>query len=258
MKNVIAYVRVSTDQQCGDDRFGLDAQREMISVYCRKNSMNVVQWVTDEGESGAKDNRPGFDRILYGDITNPPYEAVVVAKTDRVSRDIEMYFHYSYVLRLKNIELISVQEDFGENKIFASILRSFIIASAQAERDAITKRTSGGRAVKSAKGGYSGGRSPMGYKVFGGQLVINEEEAPLVRRIFELREQGKSMQAISDQVNSEGFKGRKGGKVTNSTICSIINNRKTYEGWYRYGKNGEWVKGQHEPILPPTTPGSEK
>ncbi|MDO5549299.1 MAG: recombinase family protein [Eubacteriales bacterium] len=257
MKSVVAYIRVSTDQQCREDKFGLDDQKKIIIDYCSENDMKIVRWIADEGESGAKDNRPGFDRILYGDITNPPYEAVVVAKTDRVSRDIEMYFHYSYLLRVKKVELISVTEDFGENKFFANILRSFVIASAEAEREAITRRTSGGRAIKSAKGGYSGGRAPMGYKALGGQLVIDKREASLVRRIFELKDQQNlTLRAIAAQVNKEGYTARNGGVISYGGVRNILDNRKTYEGWYRYGKNSEWVKGQHEPILPPTTPQS--
>ena len=54
MKNVVAYIRVSTDGQLGDDKFGLEAQREQIISYCGKNDMNIVKWFSDEGESGAK------------------------------------------------------------------------------------------------------------------------------------------------------------------------------------------------------------
>lgn len=71
MKNVVAYIRVSTDGQTGEDKFGLDVQREQIEEYCRKNDMNIVRWFSDEGESGAK-YRPGFDEIVYGEVNNPP------------------------------------------------------------------------------------------------------------------------------------------------------------------------------------------
>lgn len=57
----------------------MEAQKEQIEEYCRKNDMNIIKWFTDAGESGAKE-RPGFDSIVYGDVSNPPYEAVVVAK----------------------------------------------------------------------------------------------------------------------------------------------------------------------------------
>ena len=246
--NVIAYIRVSTDGQVGEDKFGLERQEEIIKEYCDKNGMTVVKWFRDEGESGAKE-RPGFDEIVYGEITNPPYEAVVVAKTDRVARDINVYYYYKMMLMKKDIKLISIAEDFGQFGVFANMLEAFTLCVAEMERDNITKRTSGGRKVKASKGGYSGGRAPMGYKVLNGQLIINEDEAPVVRRVFELRDSGTVLLDIVDILNKEGYVTRNGKKFVISTVQSIVNNRKTYEGYYHYGKNGEWVQGVHEPIL---------
>jgi len=246
--NVVAYIRVSTDNQCGDDKFGLDVQRKNIMEYCASNNMEIVKWFSDEGESGAKE-RPGFDEIVYGDVSNPPYEAVVVAKSDRVARDINIYFYYKMLLLKKDIKLISIAEDFGQFGVFANMLEAFTLCVAEMERDNINKRTSGGRRVKASKGGYSGGNAPMGYKVQNGQLVINEEEAEVVRKIFEWRDGGATLMSIVEELNDCGYHTRKGNKFVISTVQSIVNNRKTYEGWYRYGKDGEWVKGQHEPIL---------
>ena len=249
MKNVVAYLRVSTDGQTGEDKFGLESQRQMIIDYCAKNELNILDWYTDEGVSGASDDRPAFNQIVYGDVTNPPYEAVVVAKSDRIARDIYIYFAYRNELRKKNIDVISVTEDFGMFGAYAPILEAMLAAMAQIERQNINLRTSGGRKVKAAQGGYSGGRAPMGYKVQNGNLVINEEEAPTVRRIFELRDSGMALMGIVDTLNKEGYTTRNGKPFVISTVQSIVNNRKTYEGWYHYGKDGEWVKGAHEPIL---------
>lgn len=246
--NVIAYIRVSTDGQVGEDKFGLERQEEIITEYCKKNDMVIVKWFRDEGESGAKE-RPGFDEIVYGEVSNPPYEAVVVAKTDRVARDINVYYYYKMMLMKKDIKLISIAEDFGQFGVFANMLEAFTLCVAEMERDNITKRTSGGRKVKASKGGYSGGRAPMGYKVQNGGLVINESEVPAVKRIFELRDAGTVLLDIVDILNKEGYLTRNGKKFVLSTVQSVVNNRKTYEGYYHYGKNGEWVKGQHEAIL---------
>ena len=41
--NVVAYIRVSTDGQVGEDKFGLEAQREQIIDYCRRNDMNIAE-----------------------------------------------------------------------------------------------------------------------------------------------------------------------------------------------------------------------
>lgn len=246
--NVIAYLRVSTDGQCGEDKFGLDAQRTIINEYCEKNGHTVLKWYTDEGESGAKE-RPGFDEIVYGEVSNPPYEAVIVAKSDRVARDINIYYYYKMLLVKKDVKLISIAEDFGQFGVFSNMLEAFTLCVAEMERENINKRTSGGRKIKASHGGYSGGRAPMGYKVENKALVINEEEAEVVRFIFEQKFAGKTMLGTVDALNKRGFKTRNGKPFVISTVQSIWNNERTYRGEYRYGKDGEWVQGAHEPIL---------
>lgn len=246
--NVIAYTRVSTDGQCADDKFGLDAQKKQIIEYCEKHDMTIIQWFSDEGESGAK-YRPGFDEIVYGDVSNPPYEAVVVAKSDRVARDINIYYYYKASLLKKNINLISIAEDFGQFGVFSNMLESFVLCMAEMERENINKRTSGGRKIKAAQGGYSGGRAPMGYRVQDKKLVINPEEAEVVRFIFERKFNGETMLSTVDALNKAGYRTRNGKEFLISSVQSIWNNERTYRGEYRYGKDGEWVKGQHEPIL---------
>lgn len=248
MKNVVGYIRVSTDGQCKDDKFGLEVQKEQIIEYCNNNDMNIVKWYSDEGESGAKE-RPGFDEIVYGEVSNPPYESVVVAKSDRVARDIEIYYYYKMLLRKKNITLISIAEDFGKFGVFSDMLESFTLCVAKMERENINKRTSAGRAVKSSKGGYSGGRAPMGYRIENGSLVIDENEAKVVRFIFDKKASGETMLGTMRSLNEAGYKTRNGKDFVISTVQSIWNNERTYRGEYKYGKNGEWVKGQHEPIL---------
>lgn len=248
MKQVAAYIRVSTEGQVGEDKFGLDMQKEIIAEYCEKNGMEIIRWFSDEGESGAKE-RPGFDEIIYGEVSNPPYEKVVVAKSDRVARDINIYYYYKMMLRKKDIELVSVAEDFGQFGVFASMLEAFTLCAAQMERENINKRTSGGRKVKASRGGYSGGRAPMGYKVQDGNLVINEEEAKVVRFIFNEKCNGNTMLGTVRALNENGFKTRNGKEFVISTVQSIWNNERTYRGEYKYGENGEWVKGQHEPII---------
>lgn len=249
MKNVVAYIRVSTDGQTGEDKFGLEVQKQQIMEYCGKNGMNILKWYADEGESGAKE-RPGFDEIVYGEVSNPPVEAVVVAKTDRVARDIEIYYYYKMLLRKKEIELVSIAEDFGQFGVFSSMLESFTLCVAQMERDNINKRTSSGRAVKSAKGGYSGGRTPFGYKPENGKMVIVPEEAEVVREIFRMKDgEGKTYKAVVEHLNREGKKNRSGTAFSISTVQTIYENKKVYQGLYRYGKQADWVQGQHEAIL---------
>lgn len=251
MKNVVAYCRVSTDGQVGEDKFGIEAQKEQIMEYCSRNNMQISAWYIDEGVSGAKEERPEFDKILFsdGEVENPPVEAVVVAKSDRVARDINIYYYYKMLLRKKDVQLISISEDFGQFGVFSNMLEAFTLCVAEMERQNITKRTSSGRAVKASKGGYSGGRPPYGYRSQNGMLTVIEDEADVVREVFEMKNGGATYKQIVEKLNAEGRKSRSGSAWAISTLQVILGNEKLYRGFYRYGKTEDWVKGQHKAIL---------
>ena len=252
-KNVVGYCRVSTDNQVGDDKYGMAAQRRDIEKFCAENGYTIVNWFFEEAVSGHEDaeHRPELARILNGEITNPPIQAVIVAKNERLARKVENYFAFKYLLGRNNIDVISVQEDFGSSGMFKPMMEAMSAAFAEIERSFITLRMSTGRAAKSKKGGYAGGKAPYGYRSQRGskQLSLCEAEVPLVRRIFELYDRGYAFQRICDTLREDGYKTRKGGSFQPSTVQYIIRNKKTYQGYYKYGKDGEWVKGLHDPIL---------
>lgn len=248
-KNAIGYIRVSTEQQAGDDKFGVDAQKQEILLYANANGYNIVDWKIDE-ISGVKDDRPALNEILYGEnITNPPFEAVIVFKNDRLARDTKLYFYYLYTLEKRNIKLLSTKEEFAEGSEFANIYRALLQFVAEQERKNIALRTSKGRSIKASCGGYSGGRCPYGYSVKSGVLVINEDERPIVELIFEEKAKGTSMLAMVEVLATKGYTTRKKQIFQVSTIKSIILNEPFYRGLYKYGKEMNWVKGVHEPIL---------
>lgn len=244
MKKVVAYTRVSTDAQV--DKFGLDAQREMIQDYCDKHDMQIMMWYCDRGVSGVKEERPEFDRLLYGDVENPPVEAVIVAKNDRVSRDIKLYYYFKMLLKKRNIELISVSEDFGELGPMASFLEAFTLCVAEMERENITRRTSAGRKQKVNNGGYAGGRPPYGYYVVDGELKVNEIEAMVVRLVFDLRNKGMILREIADVLNQKGYKTQMGNEFNFGAVANILKNELVYKGQMRYGRV---YKGKQDKIL---------
>ena len=252
-KNAIGYVRVSTEGQAEDDRYGVDAQQTKIREYAEKHGYIIVAWFQDE-MSGASDERPEWNKILYGEgITNPPFEAVIAYKSDRIARDTKLYFYYLYVLEKRNIKLISTQEEFPEGE-FANIYRALMLFVAEQERKNIALRTGAGRKLKASAGGYSGGRAPFGYYIKDGQMIVDAEEAEIVQLIFKKRDEGLRMLHIAEWLNDNGYKSRSGGKFYTSHIKTILENENTYRGMYRYGKGKEgkdvpWVKGVHEAIL---------
>ena len=249
LKNAVGYIRVSTEQQAQDDRYGIETQRKEILLYADRNGYCIVDWKIDE-ISGVKDDRPAFNEILDGNVvTNPPIEAVIVFKNDRVARDTKLYFYYLYTLEKRNIKLLSTAEEFAEGSEFANIYRALIQFVAEQERRNIATRTSKGRSIKAQCGGYSGGKAPLGYSVEHGVLIINEKERPIVEFIFSESKKGKPRLRIAQELNEKGYRSRKGGLIYDSNVKSVLGNEMFYKGYYKYGKEMNWVRGAHEPIL---------
>lgn len=248
MKKAIGYLRLSTKEQ--DEKFGLEAQKQAISEYATANDYEIVEWVKDV-VSGVKENRAGLDRILFDTkIANPPFEAVIVYKSDRIARKIEMFFYYEWLLMKKNVNLVSVNDGFPDvPNEYKGIIKSFILFSAEQERHNIALRTSGGRAIKAKCGGYAGGHPPFGYAVENGQLKIDEREAYVVREIFNYRSEGLAYAHIANALNERELFTKTGNLWTGAQVFYILKNENTYRGFYKYGKTNEWVQGQHEAIL---------
>ena len=242
-KRVIVYLRVSTEGQV--DKYGLEAQERDVRVYCAQHEMDIVGMLVERGVSGVKDERPEFDRILNGEFED--IEAVIVAKNDRVARDINVYYYFKMMLKKKGIELISVAEDFGEFGMMARFLEAFTMCVAEMERDNITRRTSAGRKVKAKAGGYAGGRPPFGYYVTDGRLEVDELAAECVRKVFEMRGGGMKLKDIAEALNRCGeYKPQRGELFTIPTIQNILKHESLYRGKLNYSGEHE---GIHRAIL---------
>ena len=247
-KKAIGYLRVSTDGQAQEDKYGLDEQKNLILEYARRNNIYILDWFVDKGISGTTEQRPAMDQILFSDIRNPPIEYVLVAKSDRVARDIKLYYYYLMLMEKKGMKLVSVTEPLvDDGSGMGNIYKALMLFVAEQERKNIAMRTSGGRKQKARGGGYSGGRPPYGYRAFDGELVIVPHEAKIIRKIFELSETGFSMSKIARLFNENGIPTRAEKKWTPMGISNILGYKDFYEGKYEYS-DIETI-GKHEPLL---------
>lgn len=250
MKKAVAYCRVSTDAQAGADRFGIESQREQIIAYAGKKGIEITDWFIDEGVSGAVDKRPALERILNGEVTNPPVEYILVAKADRIARDVMIYYAYKGQLKRVGLEILSVNEDWSNtDKLTATILENFLAVAATVERENIRIRTSGGRKQKAKQGGYAGGKAPLGYTAKHGKLIPNPDEVPTVLFIFEQAKSGANWTEIARRCTMMGYMSRCGTPFNAGGIRNILEKERFYKGEYKYGSDADWVKGQHEPIM---------
>lgn len=239
----IGYVRVSTKGQAGDDRCGVEAQKAAILKYAKDFGYTITEFIVDK-ISGVKEQREGFDRILYGNIQT---DAVIVYKSDRVARETKLYFYYLYTLEKKNIKLISVTEEFDEGNAMANIYRALLQFVAEQERQNIRARTMAGKLIKKMTGGYVGGGVPLGYMAICGKLYADPDGKKVVRLIYKLYSEGLGCTRITWELYTRKIKTKRGKDFSEMAVSRILKMRKFYEGFVLV--DNEFIKGEQEAIL---------
>jgi site-specific DNA recombinase len=249
MTKAAGYLRVSGEGQIGEDKYGLAAQREAVETYAKAQGYEVAEWYVDEAISGATLDRPELTRLLND--AGGKFAFVIVAKMDRIARDLMAQLWIEKELLRGDVELISVAEPFRGQDPANVLFRQIIGAFAQFERARIAERMAGGRKQKARGGGYAGGGAPIGYTAEKGAKVLSldAEKAETVRRLFELREEcpGASLEALAGMMNAEGLTTAQGAIWRKAQVKRVLDRREFYAGAYSYA--GIQAEGKHEAII---------
>jgi site-specific DNA recombinase len=238
MNKVAAYTRVSTNGQ--EDGHGFDTQRTKIQQWADLNDVEDVDWFEDTASGGDTD-RPGLQELIER-LRSCEYDALVVYKADRLSRSLkDLLTVIDDVLEPCETAFISVTEQFDTSTPTGRLFLQMVGSFSEFERALITERLQEGRRSKAQEGGHAAGEVPFGYeKNADGELVLSDH-AETVQRIFRMREDGETMQAIADTLNEEGVPTKKGGDWHASTVSYILKNDK-YQGLMRHEIGGETVE----------------
>ena len=184
-KKCYIYTRVSTTIQV--DGYSLDAQREKLLKYAEFQDMVVVGEYSDAGKSGKNtDGRPGFRQML-SDIESckDKVDCVLVFKLSRFGRNAADVLCSLQGMQDYGVELICVDDGIDSSKDSGKLMISVLSAVAEIERENILVQTMEGRRQKAREGRWNGGFAPYGYKLENGELLIAEDEAEVIRLIFE-------------------------------------------------------------------------
>ena len=247
MKKACIYTRVSTDAQA-EKEVSLQEQERMAKAAIVSKGWEYTETYEDAGYSGRNMDRPALQR-MFDDIKNGKVNAVVVFKLDRLSRKQKDALTIIEDILLDNdVELVSLKETLDTSTPWGRAMIGILASFNQLESETIVQRTSMGRNAKARAGGYAGGKPPLGYRAVDGELVIDPDEAEIVRLIFKMRKEGVTLMGIAEELNRKGYRTRKGGEFLHSAVQTVLNNEETYRGRYKYGTE-QSEEGQHEPIL---------
>lgn len=243
-KKVVAYCRVSTLEQ-KKKGFGIDIQIRDVTLFADLHNLFVQKFYKDEGESGIKEDREGLKRLMK-DCQAGRVAVVILPSLDRLSREVriaENLFHEFQKLRIK-ILIADMPQYNGERKDI--LIRQILEAISEENRREIIERLLKGRQERIRKGLFPGGNLPYGYIRKNMTIVIDVQEAEIVREIYALSSQGLTEQAISDKLHVSGYVRRNGKPWTQRQVCRILWNEKLYqEGIFHYGE----VTGENRALI---------
>lgn len=232
--NIAAYCRVSTDKE--DQLNSLEAQKEFFSEYTKRTGDNLVRLYADEGISGTKiKNRKEFLRMM-SDAEHGLFDMVVVKDISRFARNTVDLLQNVRKLKALGIEtqfLTANMTSMGNSEFVLTIFG----ALAQEESANTSKRVKFGKKMNAEKG-----RVPnivYGYdKTIGDyfNLAINEEEAAVVRQIYEWYiKDGYGAAKISIFLNERGLRTKRNCQWSQNGVCRILTNE-LYTGKIINGK----------------------
>lgn len=229
----IAYLRVSSERQ-REKGAGLEAQRQRVEEYATRHGLELVDVVQEAASGMVKtgdvfswERRPVLLSLIER-AKRGEYQVLVVSTFDRLSRDHPSLVMVQRILQQHGVETRSSGEDNGDGPD-AELLRTIKAGLAQYEATLIRGRMEAGRAVKRQQGRNVEGRAPFGYVSKGGILEPVEEQAVVVRRIFERAKEGQSPSRIARDLNTDAVPSARGAKWSRQTVGQILRNA-TYAG----------------------------
>ena len=276
------YIRLSKEDESEGPSQSVQNQESLLREFVQQHRLSVYDTYIDDGWSGTNFDRPAFQRMI-ADIEAKKVNMVITKDLSRLGRDyiltghyMERYFPEHRVRYISLLDGIDTGVDSTANDItpFRAIMNDMYAKD-------ISKKIKSVKRDKQRKGQFIGGKPVYGYKMHPtekNKIVIDEEVAPIVRRIFALALSGMSCRNIATLLNQEGVptpqpsRGSPGGKTrslhrlwSSERISDMLQNE-TYIGNMVQGRcvkisykskkclkqnpaNWVVVEGTHEPLV---------
>ena len=202
------YIRLSKEDESEGPSQSVQNQESLLREFVQQHRLSVYDTYIDDGWSGTNFDRPAFQRMI-ADIEAKKVNMVITKDLSRLGRDyiltghyMERYFPEHRVRYISLLDGIDTGVDSTANDItpFRAIMNDMYAKD-------ISKKIKSVKRDKQRKGQFIGGKPVYGYKMHPtekNKIVIDEEVAPIVRRIFALALSGMSCRNIATLLNQEG------------------------------------------------------
>ena len=240
--HVALYIRLSKEDETEGPSQSVTNQKSLLNEFVQQRRMSVYDTYIDDRWSGTSFDRPDFQRMI-DDIEAKKVNMVITKDLSRLGRDYIMTGHYmERYFPEKRVRYISLLDgiDTGVESTANDITPFRAIMNDMYAKD-ISKKIKSVKRDKQRKGQFIGGKPMYGYKMHPtekNKIVIDEEVAPIVRRIFAMALDGMSCRKIAVTLNEEGI-------PTPATYCGWNMRRKgPYAGLWSSERISEMLQNE--------------
>lgn len=265
MLRVAAYCRVSTDKD--DQKNSLESQKSYFEDYIRKNpEWELVKIYPDEGITGTSTKKRKQFNNMIADAKRHKIDRIITKEVSRFARNTVDTLQYTRELKSLGVSVLFINDNIDTFDSDGELRLTIMASIAQEESRKTSERVKWGQKRQMEKGVVFG-RNILGYHLENGILTVNEDEAKLVRHIYNKYLEGKGLHIIAKELHEEGHKTKNGkSEWTNKAIRTILQNEKyvgdllqkktitpdflTHKKKYNRGEEEMvYIKDHHEPII---------
>ncbi len=258
ISTVAVYVRKSREDETDET---LNRQQAVLVELCIRNGWNYKLFK----EVGSSQDLDRLElQAMLGKVSTFHFDAVVVADLDRLSRNVIHFGQIKLLLVNASVLVVTPSKIFDFSNESDDMFSDFMSVIAKSEYQQIKKRLVRGTRQSAKQGNWVGSKVPIGYKYNPETKHLElTEDAPVIKRIFDLYVEGKSTKDIAFQFTHENEATSVGMIWSPAGIARILNNT-AYAGHSLYGKtkseNGKrsvktdkdmqiLVENTHDPIV---------
>jgi len=232
------YARTSVKKP--DNHYSIDEQVRRCWKQCKKQNWDVVFVFTDEAESGRDTERPAFQEMIEK-AKQGCFDIVVFWKLDRFCRSVVDLVNTEQILSEHDVALQSVTEYIDTSSPVGRFTFRNLASAAELESDLTSQRVQMGMHAMARKHRWPNASPPFGYELTDEQtLSIIEEEATVVRRIYNDYVEERSMPQVAHNLNRDGITTKEDGQWDRWSVRKLLANE-LYRGQYQLGDYEEYV-----------------